>query len=95
MEVLKKNAISEYELAVLTMLHDRIASEGSSNTSVKTIEISEISHSTGINDNDEVLRALYTLEGKSFVTPEPPGSFTSTSWKITDIGCKALQLVRQ
>ena len=94
MEVLKRNAISEYELAVLAMLHDKIISDGE-NSAFKTIEISELSHSTGINDNDEVLRALYTLEGKSFVTPEPPGSFTSTSWRITDVGCKALQLVRQ
>ena len=57
------------------------------------IEIGEISSTTGIRDSEEVLRALYTLEGKSLVEPEPRGDFTSNIWQITDIGVRALGLV--
>ena len=56
-------------------------------------EVSELSQDTGIRDNDEILRALYTLEGKRMVSPEPDGDFTSNQWQITDTGRKALQFV--
>jgi hypothetical protein len=58
----------------------------------RTTEITEISTTTGIRDNDEVLRALYTLEGKNLVEPEPRGDFTSNRWQITDVGLRALQV---
>ena len=56
------------------------------------IKANNMNLETGIKDNDEVLRALYTLEGRSLVSPEPPGSFTSNVWKITEIGIKAFTL---
>ena len=88
-QVLKKNIISKIEFAVLNNLHQRYSTSKETPTS----EISQISVETGIRDNDEVLRALYTLEGKNLVSPEPAGSFTSTIWKITDTGLKAVELV--
>ena len=58
-----------------------------------TTEIGEISNKTGINDKDEVLRALYSLEGRSLVSPFPSGDFTSNRWKITSVGVKALTIL--
>ena len=82
-----KNIISGHEVAVLNCLSERISSES------QTIEVSEISYSTGIRDSDEILRALYTLEGKSMVAPLPRGDFTSNHWLITEMGKKALTMV--
>lgn len=82
-----KNIISGHEVAVLNCLGGHISNDS------KTIEVSEISYSTGIRDNDEILRALYTLEGKSMVAPEPRGDFTSNHWQITEMGKKALSMV--
>ncbi len=89
MDSLRKNIISQQEFAVLSILSQKM-----SDSSSQTIEINELSTNTGIRDNDEVLRALYTLEGRNFVVPEPPGSFTSNNWKITDAGVKALSVVK-
>lgn len=54
------------------------------------IEISEIALETGIRDVDEVQRALYLLEGKNLVQPEPPGDLTSSFWCLTDNGMRAV-----
>jgi hypothetical protein len=98
MEQIAKNAISDSEFMVLNCLGQRaddvkieVASEEAS-SSVPTTEVAEISTNTGIRDNDEVLRALYTLEGKNLVSPEPAGDFTSNQWQITPTGLKALRL---
>jgi hypothetical protein len=85
----KKN-ISGSELVVLKCL----AGSSPANRDRRITEISEISFNTGIRDNDEVLRALYTLEGKSLVQPEPRGDFTSHQWQITDVGMRALEFMR-
>jgi hypothetical protein len=82
-----RNKISVCEMAILRHLGDSIASRER-----RINEISEISVTTGIRDSDEVLRALYTLEGKNLVEPEPKGNFTSNRWQITDIGIRALNL---
>lgn len=55
--------------------------------------ISEIALKTGISDSDEVLRALYVLEGRSLVEPHPHGDFTSDRWRITAVGIKALSMM--
>ncbi len=83
------NIISDKELAVLCCLSERqvVSKER------VTTDLSEISFTTGIRDNDEVLRALYTLEGKSLVAPEPKGDFTSANWQITANGLKAVEIV--
>lgn len=103
MEQIAKNAISDSEFMVLNCLGQRAevfsiepvsngnAVESDSN-GLQTTEVSEISSNTGIRDNDEVLRALYTLEGKNLVSPEPAGDFTSNQWQITATGLKALRL---
>lgn len=86
----EKNSFSRHELVVLKCLSQRRVESKDRNTA----EVSEISFNTGIRDNDEVLRALYTLEGKSLVQPEPRGDFTSHHWQITEVGVRALDFVR-
>ena len=82
-----RNKISTSEMAILRYLGGTIITRDR-----RTTDISEISVTTGIRDNDEVLRALYTLEGKCLVEPEPKGDFTSNRWQITDVGIRALQV---
>ena len=86
-----KNIISDTELNILQFLETNLGSTVDRNT----IEIAQISQSTGIKDNDEVLRALYSLEGKSLVEPNPPGDFTSNHWRITNVGSKALDMIEE
>ena len=81
----KRNTFSDNELVVLMSLQRE--------EETPTTEITEILNSTGIRDNDEVLRALYTLEGKHLVSPDPKGDFTSNRWKITDRGIQALNIL--
>ncbi len=86
-ERVKQNLFSDIEVSVLKNLIPHSATEHGS------LEVSELVGKTGIKDGDEVLRALYTLEGKSLVQPFPAGDFTSNNWQITDIGIKALDLM--
>lgn len=85
-----RSLISRSELVVLRCLSDRCSSPREQGIA----EIAEIAVTTGIRDSDEVLRALYTLEGKSLVQPQPKGDFTSNQWQITETGIKALQLIQ-
>lgn len=89
MRIIDRNAISSCEFAVLNSM----GSEPTQATEASTVEIAEISCSTGIKDNDEILRALYTLEGKNLVSPQPPGDFTSSQWQITEGGKQALRIL--
>jgi hypothetical protein len=86
-----ENQISSNEMSVLECLQSKI---DKSHVEVSgTSEVSELSATTGIKDKDEVLRALYTLEGKSFVSPYPKGDLTSQTWQITTHGVKALTMI--
>ena len=64
----------------------------SSTTESSTYEVGQITEGCGIRDTDEIVRALYTLEGKSLVEPDPLGDFTSSHWRITQVGKRALGL---
>lgn len=85
----EKAHISEREVTVLRCLGVKKQTP----INVNSAEISEIAYAIGTRDNDEVLRALYTLEGKNLVSPEPEGDFTSNNWQITTLGQKALHLL--
>ena len=84
----QRRMISSREMTVLKYLKDQSAALRDR----MTIEVTEIASGCGLRDSDEVLRALYTLEGKSLVEPSPAGDFTSSHWKITDVGRKAFDL---
>jgi hypothetical protein len=89
-----QNLISEFEVKILKLLFELgecttppslEAQEGGEN-----VNIADITGSCEESSNDDVLRALYTLEGKSLVHPDPEGDFTSALWKISPIGVRAL-----
>lgn len=80
-----RSMFSARELGVLKCLNDLTGKAPGS-----TIEITEIGFACQIRDSDEVLRALYTLEGKALVEPDPPGDLTSSRWRITPIGMRAV-----
>ena len=83
-----RELISQNEFLVLRCLsgsRPQVSQENSNSS-----DLSEIAATTGIRDRDDVLRALYNLEGKAFVEPFPSGDFTSNQWKITSFGIKAL-----
>lgn len=79
---------SKIEVDVIRCLADKKLKSGHNMT-----ELIEITQSTMLRDQDEILRALYTLEGKALVSPEPEGDFTSTKWKITDAGMGTLEVI--
>jgi len=83
-----QNLFTDFEINVLQLLCQRSGREEQ-----QISEISEIAVATGIKNNEEVQRALYVLEGRSLVAPEPMGDLTSKHWRITDTGQKALQLI--
>lgn len=86
---------SEMELSVLNyMSNNRPVAAKGADTADCSLMVNEISQNTGIRDNDEVLRALYTLEGKQLVQPDPAWDFTSNRWKITDVGVKAVEVLK-
>ena len=81
--------MSQHELQVLQFLCQRGVAEPNPS------HITEISSSTGIRNNDEVRRALYILEGKTLVQPEPAGDLTSNVWKVTTLGARAVDLLNE
>lgn len=85
-----ENMITETELTVLQCLNNRVTE---SKEDDRTAEITEIAVHSGLRDKDEVLRALYSLEGRSLVSPFPLGDFTSNKWTITNVGTKALSIL--
>jgi hypothetical protein len=91
----QKTVFSQNEVDLLSLL------VGVKNGSIKNSEkrdflsVKEICESLKTKDTDEITRALFTLEGKSLVEPNPPGDFTSTFWKTTAIGEKALEVMKR
>lgn len=96
-----RNQFSNLEIDVLKQLKARkfvVSKSASTGDSVSPREIpgkdiSDLAQCTGSRDNEEVVRALYTLEGKSLVKPFPEGDFTSHIWEITDDGVKVLGIL--
>ena len=85
------NLVTQTEFAVLEYLKQKSEVEIEN----KTIDLSEISSYTKLRDKDDVIRALYTLEGKSLVQPIPEGDFTSGQWQITEMGKKAFHIIKR
>lgn len=85
-----ESMITEVELCVLQCLSSRVSE---SKEVDQTAEITEIAVHSGLRDKDEVLRALYSLEGRSLVSPFPIGDFTSNKWTLTTVGVRALEIL--
>lgn len=80
---------SQLEVGVLRCLVEKANRPNSSNLS----ELTEIIQFTSNRDQDEILRALYTLEGKGLVSPDPVGDFTSNKWKATEHGMGTMSVI--
>ena len=76
------------QISVLRALYSE--SHGSQSRHLELAAIAELS---GLDDEKEVLRYLYILEGHKLVSPHPPGSFTSKFWHITSDGVKAMKTI--
>lgn len=79
---------SKLEVFVVRSLADK-----KEKTGLNLTELQEITSYCGNRDQDEVLRALYTLEGKGLVSPDPEGDFTSNNWKMTEAGFGTLEVI--
>lgn len=86
-----KRMISDQELHVLKFMDKELKAD----LERESLEISEVAMGLGVRDTDEVLRSLYTLEGKHLVEPCPPGDFTSSFWRVTPIGERAVLMFKE
>ncbi|MCI5066716.1 hypothetical protein MRY87_13425 [bacterium] len=59
------------------------------------LQIEEIIETTKLEDEKEIQRILFILEGQKLVSPYPEGDFTSRIWKITTEGKKALRSIEK
>ncbi|MCB0319410.1 MAG: hypothetical protein KDD60_00710 [Bdellovibrionales bacterium] len=59
--------------------------------STSHLQIEEICDESRLNDEKEVQRILFILEGQKLVAPHPEGDFTSRIWHITSKGRQALK----
>ncbi len=59
----------------------------------KALQITEIAQAIGINDEREIQRNLFILEGQKLVSPLPAGDFTSRTWSITNEGLRAVKVI--
>ena len=57
--------------------------------------IQEICRLTGYEDEREMQRCLFILEGQKLVTPYPEGDFTSRTWQITKYGLLAIKTFKE
>jgi hypothetical protein len=83
-----RRMISDQELVVLKFMDKELKAD----VDRENLEVTEIAHGLGVRDTDEILRSLYTLEGKHLVEPCPPGDFTSSFWRVTPIGVRAVTM---
>lgn len=61
--------------------------------SPRQYHINEIAQQSGLNDEKELQRYLFILEGQKLVEPHPAGDFTSKTWHITRRGLKAIKSI--
>lgn len=64
----------------------RVLSDEASSSDEKQYHISEITSRAKLQDEKEVQRYLFILEGQKLVSPYPAGDFTSKTWAITKNG---------
>jgi hypothetical protein len=58
------------------------------------VDVEHIAKHLALNDNKDLQRYLFILEGQKLVTPVPPGDLTSRFWAITEQGAIALRRAR-
>lgn len=80
-----------HQITVLRAMAKREAAS----SDLTPLQIGEITQMSGLNDEKEVQRYLFILEGQKLVTPHPEGDFTSRIWKITRDGVRALRTIEK
>jgi hypothetical protein len=85
-----KNSFSDSHIHQISVLR---AMSGGEALEPRPIPINEITLRSGLNEEKEIQRALYILEGQKLVSPFPEGDFTSRTWCITKEGMRALKLI--
>jgi len=90
----KNSATNDSSINQINLL--RVLSERAKTaTDVRQFNINEISQLSKLNDEKEVQRYLFILEGQKLVTPFPAGDFTSKNWRITKDGVRILKTISQ
>ena len=89
--------LTESHLNQITVLRAMAnANTGGENAAALThLQIEEIVEVTGLEDEKEIQRILFILEGQKLVAPYPEGDFTSRIWRITVEGKKALKSIEK
>jgi len=79
-----------FDIAVASQVHvlQKMCEGVRSAAEARQFQINELAELVG-TDEKEIQRSLYILEGHKYVTPLPPGDFTSKTWHITDYGIMA------
>ena len=87
--------LTESHLNQITVLRSmaNVKAGENQNTTVTHLQIEEIVEVTGLEDEKEIQRILFILEGQKLVAPYPEGDFTSRIWRITIEGKKALRSI--
>jgi len=85
--------ISDSHLNQITVLRAMHRME-EHNHEPRALQIEEIAEAAGLNDEREIQRYLFILEGQKLVSPQPEGDFTSRTWQITPVGIRALRTIR-
>lgn len=84
----KQKTLTQAHLNQISVLKAMSENEG---PAPRQFQITEIAERSGVKDEREIQRYLFILEGNKFVSPTPPGDFTSRTWVITKDGQDALR----
>lgn len=74
-----------------TTITESTAIDGEKDLDFKVFSMNEIAARTSLEDEREVQRYLFILEGQKLVEPHPKGDLTSTFWKISPLGFTTLK----
>ena len=88
----RTNGISDSHLQQISVLK-AMRTQAPVDTEPKLLQIEEIAQAAGLNDEREIQRYLFILEGQKLVAPHPAGDFTSRTWQITKTGIRALRTI--
>jgi len=88
-----KKKITDVHLQQIRVLRT-LSSSQATTIEPRRLQINEISQLAGLQDEKEVQRYLFILEGQKLVSPFPEGDFTSKTWFITRNGVRALKTIQ-
>lgn len=87
-------SLSDNHIKQISILQ-ALSKERPTMTSPRQYHFNEIARHSGLNDEKELQRCLFILEGQKLVEPYPAGDFTSKTWHITRRGLKAIKSIAE